>query len=374
MPVVNIDNFIEGQYRKFFQGMSYQESNQEYADLYKSVSNQRMRELFTVIHSDLIGLFNLMNERLPTDDNGNHYWADPSRDLIRVIEVVFTLQRQLENTEYAFKIDSYYNDLLHDCCQWLSKSGGSAIPPHMESVTLYYLKPIFITEGVLPYQELHALGEENELLGRGGFGEVYKYRHPVVDIDFAVKIFAPKFATDEDRQSAERRFFREAKILFQLDHPNIVRIYDVGRIQGNPFIKIEYVEGKTLEKVRDQPGNFTFIPAAKATIQILSGLQHAHDCGIIHRDLKPSNVMVQMDEDRWTCKLIDFGISAFMDTEGYTKLTKTGEQVAGGNFIDPLLSIDPSLRDVRSDIYSTGAIFYYLLCGRPPVGADAITR
>lgn len=81
--------------------------------------------------------------------------------------------------------------------------------------------------------------------------------------------------------------------------------------------------------------------------------------------------MVQMDEDRWTCKLIDFGISAFMDTEGYTKLTKTGEQVAGGNFIDPLLSIDPSLRDVRSDIYSTGAIFYYLLCGRPPVGADA---
>ena len=87
-------------------------------------------------------------------------------------------------------------------------------------------------------------------------------------------------------------------MLFQLDHPNIVRIYDVGRYKGSPFIKIQYIDGKTLDAVRAEKGNFKFKEAAKGTIQILKGLQHAHDNGIIHRDLKPSNIMIDMKPDK----------------------------------------------------------------------------
>ena len=89
---------------------------------------------------------------------------------------------------------------------------------------------------------------------------------------------------------------------------------------------------------------------------------------MIHRDLKPRNVVYSTEERLF--KIIDFGVSAFLDTENHTKLTKTGEHIAGGIFIDPLLQENPKLRDLRSDIYSVGAIWYYLLCGRAPSGSD----
>lgn len=101
---------------------------------------------------------------------------------------------------------------------------------------------------------------------------------------------------------------------------------------------------------------------------ILKGLEYAHEKGIIHRDLKPSNIM--FSEKEGIFKIIDFGVSAFLDTDNHAKLTKTGEIVAEGIFIDPLLQENPTLRDCRSDIYSVGAIWYWLLCGRAPHGSD----
>lgn len=363
---VDIENFIEGQYRSYIpEGGTY---NQEYDILYKNINNVRLRALFSSMHADAVYLFDRMNLRLPTGDDTSYYWADDSRRVIKLIDVATTLQNELKDTELSFRIDDYYSSIFQFCSEWLSQYQGSTIPAHMDKVKLYYKKPIFITNGFIPLHELHALGEEVECLGRGGFGEVYKYHHPYIEMDFAVKVFNPMFASDEDRIEGEKRFFREARILFRLNHPNIVRIYDVGRINGKPFIKMEYVQGETLDKVQQQYSNLPFANASKAIIQILAGLQHAHEKGIIHRDLKPSNIMVA--KSGWKCIVIDFGISAFMDTEGYTRLTKTGEQIAGGAFIDPILIEKPGLRDPRTDIYSVGAIMYFLLCGHPP-GADA---
>lgn len=369
---IDIDNFIEIQYRKYIQHKPKSEWDYQYEEFYREFKPERLQELLTVFHAELTDLFSMMNSRLPTGEEfGSHFWADPSRDLILIIEIIGALQRFLKGTSYEFSIDEYYESLFDGCLQWLSKSGGSTIPPKTERVILYYKKPIFsLKDEMLPFKEFHELGEKAELLGRGGFGEVYRYRHPIVDIDFAVKIFNPVFASEEEKKEGEKRFFREANMLFKLNHPNIVRIYDVGRFKGKPYIKIEYIEGKTLERIRDEKGNFVFIDAARAILHVLDGLQHAHTNGIIHRDLKPNNIMVDMSGEKWICKIIDFGISAFMDTNSYTKLTMTGEHIAGGNYIDPLLQESPTLRDVRSDIYSVSAIFYFLLCGRPPIGGD----
>ena len=216
------------------------------------------------------------------------------------------------------------------------------------------------------------VGERGDLLGHGGFGEVYKYHHSAIDLDFAVKVFSPMFLSKEEEVEAEKRFFREAKMLFMLNHPNIVRIYDVGRIGESPYIKMELVDGEDLYKLQSERGVLQFNDAEKVVSQVLKGLQHAHDHNIIHRDLKPSNVMVKDNNGfaNCQCKVIDFGVSAFMDTEAYTKLTRTGECVAGGSYTDPVLERRPSLRDPRSDIYSAGAILYFLLCGHSP-GPDA---
>lgn len=118
-------------------------------------------------------------------------------------------------------------------------------------------------------------------------------------------------------------------------------------------------------------GMLSFEYSVKVIKPILNGLRYAHGKGIIHRDLKPSNVVFSTKEKIF--KIIDFGVSAFLDTENNTKLTKTGEAVAGGAFIDPLLQENPKLRDCRSDIYSIGAIWYWLLCGRAPHGSDMRT-
>lgn len=209
-------------------------------------------------------------------------------------------------------------------------------------------------------EDSYELGDQ---LGYGGFGAVYKFRHTLLGMDFAIKVFEPLFASNDDKIEGEKRFFREAKMLFHLNHENVVRVYDIGRTKGKPFIRLEYVEGRTLSSYIRQIGGVSFERTKKPIRGILSGLSYAHKNGIIHRDLKPSNVMVQ---NNGGIKIIDFGISAYLETSDHTKLTKTGEQIGGGSYQDPQLIATPSLRDVRSDIYSLGGIWFFLLTNRDP--------
>ena len=204
-------------------------------------------------------------------------------------------------------------------------------------------------------------------IGNGGFGTVFKYHHKLLDMDFAIKRFEPYFASDEEAIEGEKRFFREAKILFSLNHPNIVRVYDIGRYNGQPYIRMEYVEGTTIQDYIKQHGTVSFDRSKKPIIALLEGLSYAHERKVIHRDLKPKNFLVTNDGK---FKIIDFGISAYIEAESHTKLTRTGEKVAGGAYTDPQLDNNPKLRDVRSDIYSVGAIWYYLLVGFAPMGGD----
>lgn len=226
---------------------------------------------------------------------------------------------------------------------------------------------ITYTENLLSSNDTFSLNEESynlgERLGYGGFGEVYKYRHKLLEMDFAIKIFDPIFASDDDKIEGERRFFREAKMLFHLNHENIVRVYDIGRTKGKPFIRLEYIEGRTLSDYIKQVGGVSFERTKKPIKGILAGLSYAHKNGIIHRDLKPSNVMVQ---NNGVVKIIDFGISAYLETGDHTKLTKTGEQICGGLYQDPQLTDEPSLRNSHSDIYSLGGIWFFLLTNRDP--------
>ena len=138
---MNIENYIESQYREL---LSCSQINVEYSDLYKSFRNQKLREILMTLHHDLVGLFRTMNERLPTGEHEAHFWAEPSRDLIKRIEIIFSLVSSLKETPLAFQIDPYYLDLLTRCRDFLSSSGGSSLPPNMAKVELYYTLPIFL--------------------------------------------------------------------------------------------------------------------------------------------------------------------------------------------------------------------------------------
>lgn len=205
-------------------------------------------------------------------------------------------------------------------------------------------------------------------LGRGGFGQVYRYRHVYLEQDFAFKFFDPAFSVGGEHGFLER-FFREARILFRLRHPNIIQVYDVAMLGQRPFIRMEFFDGIDLIAALRKYG--TFSPAKSLSIISLlaAGLAHAHAAGVVHRDLKPANIMIARPEQ---LRIIDFGMGVFVEKDLYTRLTKTGQAAVGGHYTAPELVENPKLIDTRSDIYSVGAVWYELLVGRPPVGAGAM--
>lgn len=204
-----------------------------------------------------------------------------------------------------------------------------------------------------------------ERLGRGGFGEVYRFRHRLLKMDFAVKLFAPVYGGLEDGHLD--RFFREARILFALNHPNIVRVYDVGMYQGRPFIRMELFEGETLNDVLKTRGRLPPLSARRIVGGIAEGLEHAHRKKVIHRDLKPSNIMIAKPRQ---LRILDFGLGVFVEEDIVSRVTKTGDSVVGGYYTAPELLANPKLLDPRVDIYSLGAIWFNLLTGRVPAGVD----
>lgn len=208
--------------------------------------------------------------------------------------------------------------------------------------------------------------EKGELLGQGGFGQVFKYRQKRLDIDFAFKIFAPAFS--EGGEGHLERFFREARILFQLNHPNIIKVHDVGMLGRRPYIRMEFFDGRNLNQVLQSYGKITPDKALVLIENIVDALRHAHEeIGVVHRDLKPSNIMVAKPNK---FRIIDFGLGVFIENDLVSRITKTGEAVAGGYYTAPELLAEPKLVDPRSDIYSLGAIWFNVLTGKPPAGIN----
>lgn len=227
-----------------------------------------------------------------------------------------------------------------------------------------YLENLNIT----PILDFH-IGE-GELLGRGGFGEVYKVHHKFVNLDFAVKVLSPPFGLGN--QEDIDRFFREARILFSLNHPNIIRVYDVGLITPQkPFIRMEYFEGQTLAQTMKNNSLFPPQKALRFISKVLEGLAYAHEKGIVHRDLKPENIMSAKGEQ---LRIIDFGLGVFIEQDIVSRITKTGDSVVGGHYAAPEFIKEPKLLDPRSDLFSVSAIWYFALTGFAPAGSDLEKR
>ena len=187
-------------------------------------------------------------------------------------------------------------------------------------------------------------------------------------LPFAVKIFAPAFYEGGEKEL--ERFFQEARMLFKLNHPSIIKVYDAGLIGQRPFIRMEYFDGLNLNEILSKHGRLTPEKALVAMKSIIEGMNYAHEeVGIIHRDLKPSNIMASAPNQ---FRIIDFGLGIFIENELHSRLTKTGEATISGYYNAPELVENPKLVDKRSDIYSLGAIWFTLLTGQPPAGTSIL--
>ena len=203
-----------------------------------------------------------------------------------------------------------------------------------------------------------------EVLGHGGMALVYRAWDQELERRVAIKMIADNLAREE---SLRRRFVREATALASLAHPNVVKVYDAGELDGRLFIVMEYVEGETLAEVLLRRGAFRPAEATQLALQICSGLAHAHAHGIVHRDIKPQNLLVEPDG---SLKIADFGIAK---PEGATTLTEAGGIIGTAAYLAPE-QLAGEEATPASDVYSLGAVLYEMLTGRPPRDVETLTQ
>ena len=197
-------------------------------------------------------------------------------------------------------------------------------------------------------------------LARGGMAEVYLARDLLLDRPVALKVLFPEFATD---RSFVERFRREARSAANLNHPNIVSIYDWGEEEGTYFIVMEYVDGLTLRDVIRRQGQLEADRAAEIGADIAAALHFAHVGGVIHRDVKPGNVLITASQ----VKVTDFGIARAGDPA--ESLTQAGAVMGTATYFSPEQA-QGHVVDPRTDVYSLGVVLYEMVAGRPPFTGD----
>lgn len=196
-----------------------------------------------------------------------------------------------------------------------------------------------------------------DILGQGGMSVVFKGRHQLTEQEVALKILPPELAAHSQVKS---RFLDEAKALAALDHPNIVHLYNFGQENGCFVLAMQFVQGRTWERMILENTRLDWPTSCKICIDVLRALEYAHGRGVVHRDMKPSNVLVRAQDGSAT--VMDFGI-AKMTTS--TRLTATGQTMGTVRYMSPE-QVRGQEVDLRTDIYSLGATLYESLTGETP--------
>ncbi len=197
-------------------------------------------------------------------------------------------------------------------------------------------------------------------IGEGGMANVYLANDKILDRKVAVKVLRGDLSSDD---RFIRRFQREALSVSNLSHPNIVEVYDVGEEDGEYYIVMEYIEGKTLKQLLKKRESLTLTEVIDIMTQLTDGIAHAHESYIIHRDIKPQNIMIQ-DDGR--IKITDFGIAMALNA---TQLTQTNSVMGSVHYLPPEQASGKGAT-VKSDIYSMGILMYELLTGTVPFKGD----
>jgi serine/threonine-protein kinase len=204
-----------------------------------------------------------------------------------------------------------------------------------------------------------------EILGAGAMGVVFRATHESSGRPAAVKIVHTELS---QKGKVFERFEREAEILKQFRHPNIVRWLAWGRFKGTSYFAMEYVEGVTLERVVQERGELPWREVVDLGIQLCDALHYAHEMSVVHRDLKPSNLLIATDG---RLKLTDFGIAKDLDRT--TQLTAPGRTLGTAAYMAPEQIRGTPAVSHKTDLYALGVLLYQMLTGKPPFeGASAV--
>ena len=200
-------------------------------------------------------------------------------------------------------------------------------------------------------------------IGRGGMADVFVGNDRLLDRQVAIKMLFPEFAVDPN---FVERFRREAQAAANLNHPNIVNVFDWGKHASTYFIAMEYVDGRTLADILRSNGHLTSKQAAEIASEVAAALGFAHAAGLVHRDIKPANILIGTNG---SVKVADFGIARALNAPTESNLTQAGAVMGTATYFSPEQA-QGAQPDPRSDLYSLGVVMYEMIAGRPPFTGD----
>jgi eukaryotic-like serine/threonine-protein kinase len=208
-----------------------------------------------------------------------------------------------------------------------------------------------------------------ERLGSGGMGQVFLCEHKLMRRRVAVKVLPTAKA---EQESSLERFYREARAVASLDHPNLVRAFDIDQDETLHFLVMEFIDGTNLHELVKKSGPLSPLRACHYIYQSAFGLQYAFECaGLVHRDIKPGNILIDRSG---MVKILDMGLARFFYDEEDMLTRKYDETLGTADYLAPEQALDSHCVDIRADIYSLGATFYYLLTGSPPFAEGTVAQ
>ncbi|MGP0576869.1 protein kinase family protein [Paenibacillus peoriae] len=348
----NIDGFLN---LKINQLSAYKnEKIVLFYEFYKSIPNEKLKEIFSILHSSLNDLFSFMNSK-NRPGSGGHYNAHESRSLIEIIDNVRVLQASLKDN-HSFEIDQEYKDIMDFCKTFLSDSGGSAIPDELKRIKIIEDRPIFVLLDTTVIKTLKATTTiDLKQIGEGSYAKVFKYKDPFYDCDFVIKRAKQNLREDE-----LIRFENEYNDLKVLDSPFIIKAYYYDK-EKNEYT-MEYAN-KTLEKYMNENNNKLTLDKRRILInQLLNAFEYIHSKEYLHRDISYQNILVKIyDDSSSMIKISDFGLVKRPDS----KLTRQGTEVKGAiNDYSDLAVVGFENYEVRHETFALIKIIYFILTGR----------
>jgi serine/threonine protein kinase len=205
----------------------------------------------------------------------------------------------------------------------------------------------------------------DEIVGNGAFAAVYRATHLLLRMPVAIKLLRPVAL----RKMADlaQLLCEEARYAARIDHPNVVRVYDVTHTPAITYVVMEYVEGKNLSRIISERGALSPRSVVHLGLEVLAGLRAALDQGIIHRDVKPSNILVASTGH---AKIVDLGLALPLSHRDPTARLPQLAVVGTPGYMAPEQGVDPASVDFRADVYALGATLYHALVGKPPFPLD----
>lgn len=347
-----VRNYIEGQHR----GLNrYFEDDLEYKELYRGVNNQTLQIILSTAQKHLVELFEKMNSRLPTQDDSAHYWAEESRQLKYLVNMLTGLEKGLSDTPYAIRIDSNYQKVFKWLSGFLEDSGGSEIPPHSASINILYVDPIATLVDKLSIKGLPTDFGQLPLTmrGEGAYATVFSFTDPVTG-----KLVALKRAKKDLDEKELERFKQEYDTLKRLDSPYVLEAYEFSE---SPYQYTMEYAGQTLkEYLRYNNQRMPTADRVGIARQILRGFKYIHSKGLLHRDISLNNVLIQRHEDTLVVKISDFGLVKWPDST----LTSRDSEV-NGTWLDPLLDRKTfGEYDMTNEVYVLTRLIYSVMTGK----------